>query len=190
MNISSLYLVSEVFASILTICQALVLSLISSNSRLSPLQTVFPATDKDKKDKQKKKSSRTLWKAPTKKTSKCSTPTLPLYTSPPPTPIKGTSISKLKEMNGWKWSQWTNDGTRLRQFGLIVNNSKSTDIFMNLNNKIVYLTYIYTGIFSIIHFSFVNYIQMVRSHSAITNIKFNIWTLLVQIPIMYQDCCS
>lgn len=121
MNISSLYLVSEVFASILTICQALVLSLISSNSRLSPLQTVFPATDKDKKDKPKKKSSRTLWKAPTKKTSKCSTPTLPLYTSPPPTPIKGTSISKLKEMNGWKWSQWTTEGTRLRQlFGLIV----------------------------------------------------------------------
>ncbi|XP_005730720.1 protein myomaker [Pundamilia nyererei] len=59
---------------------------------------------KDKKDKPKKKSSRTVWTVPTEKpwAQGCSTPTLPLYNPPPSTPVKGTSISKLKEMNGWK----------------------------------------------------------------------------------------
>lgn len=62
---------------------------------------------KDKKDKPKKKSSRTVWTVPTEKpwARGCSTPTLPLYNPPPSTPVKGTSISKLKEMNGWKWTQ-------------------------------------------------------------------------------------
>ncbi|XP_039659923.1 protein myomaker isoform X2 [Perca fluviatilis] len=62
-------------------------------------------TTKEKTDKpKKKKSSRTVWTIPTEKpwTQRSSTPILPLYTPPPSTPVKGTSISKLKEMNGWK----------------------------------------------------------------------------------------
>ncbi|XP_078105952.1 protein myomaker isoform X2 [Sander vitreus] len=62
--------------------------------------TLCCCTDKPKK----KKSSRTVWTIPTEKpwTQRSSTPILPLYTPPPSTPVKGTSISKLKEMNGWK----------------------------------------------------------------------------------------
>lgn len=68
------------------------------------LQSMSPATSKENKDKPKKKSSRTVWTIPTEKlwTRGCNTPTLPLYNPPPSTPVKGTSISKLKEMNGWK----------------------------------------------------------------------------------------
>lgn len=78
-------------------------------SSLLTLQSMSPATSKENKDKtqKKKKSSRTVWTVPTEKlwTRGCSTPTLPLYNPPPSTPVKGTSISKLKEMNGWKWSE-------------------------------------------------------------------------------------
>lgn len=59
----------------------------------------------EKKTKKKKKeSSRSVWTIPTEKlwTRGCNTPTLPLYHPPPSTPVKGTNISKLKEMNGWK----------------------------------------------------------------------------------------
>lgn len=85
-------------------------------SYVFPLQSVTPGTTKEKKDKTKdltkdktkdktkKKSSRTVWTVPIEKlwTGRCSTPILPLYNPPPSTPVKGTSISKLKEMNGWK----------------------------------------------------------------------------------------
>ncbi|KAF3695330.1 Protein myomaker [Channa argus] len=66
--------------------------------------TMSPATSKEKTDKTKKKSSRSVWTIPLEKTwtRGRSTPTLPLYNPPPSTPVKGTSISKLKEMNGWK----------------------------------------------------------------------------------------
>ncbi|XP_034086158.1 protein myomaker [Gymnodraco acuticeps] len=73
--------------------------------------SVTPGTTKEKKDKTKektkdktKKSSRTVWTVPIEKlwTGRCSTPILPLYNPPPSTAVKGTSISKLKEMNGWK----------------------------------------------------------------------------------------
>lgn len=84
-----------------------------------PLQTMSPGTTKEKKDKPKKTSSRTVWTVPTEKpwVRGCSTPTLPLYNPPPSTPVKGTSISKLKEMNGWKWPlkvTTVNDGEGLR----------------------------------------------------------------------------
>ncbi|XP_061528654.1 protein myomaker isoform X1 [Phycodurus eques] len=54
-----------------------------------------------KKEKKKKKTSacRSLLNA---LTASEETPTLPLFSPPPSTPVKGTSISKLKEMNGWK----------------------------------------------------------------------------------------
>lgn len=60
--------------------------------------------DKDKPKKSSKKSSRSVWTVPTEKLWKrgSSSTTLPLYNPPPSTPIKGTTISKLKEMNGWK----------------------------------------------------------------------------------------
>ncbi|XP_062237286.1 protein myomaker [Platichthys flesus] len=66
--------------------------------------SMSPGTVKDKTDKSKTKKSRSVWTVPTEKLwpRGCSTPTLPLYTPPPSTPVKGTSISKLKEMNGWK----------------------------------------------------------------------------------------
>lgn len=62
------------------------------------------AEEKKTKKKKKKESSRSVWTIPTEKlwTRGCSTPTLPLYHPAPSTPIKGTNISKLKEMNGWK----------------------------------------------------------------------------------------
>lgn len=65
-----------------------------------------PGSTKEKTDKKKKSSpsrSRTIWTVPTEKPwiRACSTPTLPLY-NPPSTPVKGNTISKLKEMNGWK----------------------------------------------------------------------------------------
>lgn len=72
---------------------------------MSPLQSMSPGTVKDKTDKpQKTKKKSSVWTIPTETllTRGCSTPTLPLYNPPPSTPIKGTSISKLKEMNGWK----------------------------------------------------------------------------------------
>ncbi|KAG7490508.1 myomaker [Solea senegalensis] len=64
--------------------------------------TISPGTVKDKTDKPKKKSSRSVWTIPTVKPQVCSTSTLPLCSPPPSIPVKGTSISKLKEMNGWK----------------------------------------------------------------------------------------
>ncbi|XP_017283299.1 protein myomaker [Kryptolebias marmoratus] len=66
--------------------------------------TMTPASSKEKKEKPKKKLSRSVWTVPTKKLlgREDSSPTLPLYSPPPSTPVKGTSISKLKEMNGWK----------------------------------------------------------------------------------------
>ncbi|MEQ2271282.1 hypothetical protein XENORESO_002177 [Xenotaenia resolanae] len=66
--------------------------------------TMSPGSSKEKTEKPKKKSSRTLWKVPTEMlwTRGSSTPTLPVCSPPPSTPVKGTSISKLKEMNGWK----------------------------------------------------------------------------------------
>lgn len=62
------------------------------------------AEEKKTKKKKKKESSRSVWTIPTEKlwTRSCNTPTLPLYHPPPSTPVKGTNISKLKEMNGWK----------------------------------------------------------------------------------------
>lgn len=82
-------------------------------SQLFPLQSMSPGTSKENKDKPKKptkKSPRSVWSVPTEKlwSRGCSTPTLPLYNPPPTTPIKGTSISKLKEMNGWKWREKQN----------------------------------------------------------------------------------
>lgn len=67
-----------------------------------------PGSSKENTDKPKKSSkkpSRSVWTVPTEKLWKrgSSSTTLPLYNPPPSTPIKGTSISKLKEMNGWKW---------------------------------------------------------------------------------------
>ncbi|XP_053726802.1 protein myomaker [Synchiropus splendidus] len=66
--------------------------------------SMSPGTVKEKTDKPKKKSSRSIWTIPTEKlwTRDANTPTLPLYNPPPSTPIKGPSVSKLKEMNGWK----------------------------------------------------------------------------------------
>ncbi|XP_074527183.1 protein myomaker [Halichoeres trimaculatus] len=67
--------------------------------------SMSPGTVKDKTDKpQKTKKKSTVWTIPTEKllTRGCSTPTLPLYNPPPSTPIKGPSISRLKELNGWK----------------------------------------------------------------------------------------
>uniref|UniRef100_A0AAQ4P040 Myomaker, myoblast fusion factor n=1 Tax=Gasterosteus aculeatus aculeatus TaxID=481459 RepID=A0AAQ4P040_GASAC len=51
-----------------------------------------------------KKSLRTVWTVPTEKllAGRCSTPILPVYSAPPSTPAGGTSVSRLKEMNGWK----------------------------------------------------------------------------------------
>lgn len=77
-------------------------------SWLVPLQSMSPGSSKETTDKPKKsskKSSRSVWTVPTEKLWKrgSSSTTLPLYNPPPSTPIKGTSISKLKEMNGWKW---------------------------------------------------------------------------------------
>ncbi|XP_061585767.1 protein myomaker [Cololabis saira] len=80
--------------------------------------------DAEKKKKQKKKK-RSIWTVATEtawppggrssptlplyappggpSTQGCpSTPTLPLYAPPPSSPVKGTSISRLKELNGWK----------------------------------------------------------------------------------------
>ncbi|CAG09664.1 unnamed protein product [Tetraodon nigroviridis] len=70
-------------------------------------QSMSPGSSKEKTDKPKKsskKSSRSVWTVPTERLWKrgSSSTTLPLYHPPPSTPIKGTSISKLKEMNGWK----------------------------------------------------------------------------------------
>lgn len=59
---------------------------------------------KKAKKKKKKESSRSVWTIPTEKLwgRGCGTPTLPLYHPAPSTPIKGTNVSRLKEMNGWK----------------------------------------------------------------------------------------
>ncbi|XP_022070846.2 protein myomaker [Acanthochromis polyacanthus] len=58
--------------------------------------------DSDQKKKKKKKKQGSVWTVPTERPwSRSCTPTLPLYSQPPSTPIKGT-ISRLKEMNGWK----------------------------------------------------------------------------------------
>ncbi|XP_056275619.1 protein myomaker [Pseudoliparis swirei] len=84
---------------------------------------------KEKKKKNEKKKSHAVWSIPTELwTRRCSTPILPVYNSPPPSPVKetspedgesstpvmpvynpppstpvtGTSVSRLKEMNGWK----------------------------------------------------------------------------------------
>ncbi|KAM6930778.1 protein myomaker [Xenentodon cancila] len=64
--------------------------------------TMNPASSEE--NKKKKKKNKSVWTIATEKswTQGRSTPTLPLYTPPPSTPVKGTSISKLKEMNGWK----------------------------------------------------------------------------------------
>ncbi|KAL6114943.1 mymk [Pungitius sinensis] len=61
-------------------------------------------TDKTLTKKNKKKSPRTVWTVATEKllTGRCSTPILPVYNPPPSTPVEGTSVSRLKEMNGWK----------------------------------------------------------------------------------------
>ncbi|XP_008301891.1 protein myomaker [Stegastes partitus] len=70
--------------------------------------SVSPGSSKDKSDQptteKKKKKKRSVWTVPTEKpwSRSCSTPTLPLYSQPPSTPIKGPSVSKLKELNGWK----------------------------------------------------------------------------------------
>lgn len=64
-----------------------------------------PGSAKENADKPKKSSKKkTVWTVPTEKLWKrgSGSTTLPLYNPPPATPIKGTSISKLKEMNGWK----------------------------------------------------------------------------------------
>lgn len=69
-----------------------------------------PGSTKEKTDKtltkkkKKKKSLRTVWTVPTEKllAGRCSTPILPVYSAPPSTPAGGTSVSRLKEMNGWK----------------------------------------------------------------------------------------
>lgn len=76
-------------------------------SQLVPLQSMSPGSSKENTDKPKKSSkkpSRSVWTVPTEKLFKrgSSTTSLPLYHPPPSTPIKGTSIRKLKEMNGWK----------------------------------------------------------------------------------------
>ncbi|XP_061837129.1 protein myomaker [Nerophis lumbriciformis] len=60
--------------------------------------SVSPGSSKDKTNKAAKKSKRSfLGKAKDR-----DSPVLPLFSPAPGTPVKGTSISKLKEMNGWK----------------------------------------------------------------------------------------
>ncbi|XP_014861313.1 PREDICTED: protein myomaker isoform X3 [Poecilia mexicana] len=67
--------------------------------------TMSPGSSKEKTNKpQKKKSSRSVWRLPTEKLwpRGSGTPTLPVCAPPPSPPVKGTSVSKLKELNGWK----------------------------------------------------------------------------------------
>lgn len=82
-------------------------------SALFAVQTMSPGSSKEKTNKpQKKKSSRSVWRLPTEKLwpRGSSTPTLPVCAPPPSHPVKGTSVSKLKELNGWKWSRGQPDG--------------------------------------------------------------------------------
>ncbi|KAM9743178.1 protein myomaker [Menidia menidia] len=66
--------------------------------------TMSPTTSKEKAKSPKKKSPQSVWKVPSRMpwSRGGGTPTLPLYTPPPTTPLKGSSIKELKELNGWK----------------------------------------------------------------------------------------
>ncbi|XP_033829203.1 protein myomaker [Periophthalmus magnuspinnatus] len=63
--------------------------------------TMSPGSTKEKTEKiqKMKKKSRTVWTIPLKKKDR-DTPTLPLFHATPS--AKGTNISRLKELNGWK----------------------------------------------------------------------------------------
>uniref|UniRef100_A0A3B5AHY8 Myomaker, myoblast fusion factor n=1 Tax=Stegastes partitus TaxID=144197 RepID=A0A3B5AHY8_9TELE len=78
----------------------------------------------------KKKKKRSVWTVPTEKpwSRSCSTPTLPLYSQPPSTPIKGPSVSKLKELNGWNDINCRDEGADVRQSSAKSVHQTDTDI--------------------------------------------------------------